>query len=65
MNRQMKMIEMLTEKEKLEVVMLSQELGVSEVTIRKDLSILEKKGLVRREKGYAILNETNEMSRIV
>ena len=63
MNRQMKMIEMLTEKEKLEVVMLSQELGVSEVTIRKDLSILEKKGLVRREKGYAILNETNEMSR--
>ena len=43
MNRQMKMIEMLTEKEKLEVVMLSQELGVSEVTIRKDLSILEKK----------------------
>lgn len=63
MNRQMKMIEMLTKNEKLEVGKLSQELGVSEVTIRKDLSTLEKRGFVRREKGYAILNETNEMSR--
>ena len=63
MERHMKIIEMLSKSDKIEVSRLSQDFDVSEVTIRKDLVALEKKGLLRREKGYAILNETNEMSR--
>jgi DeoR/GlpR family transcriptional regulator of sugar metabolism len=35
-------------------------LGVSQVTIRKDLDILEERGLVHREHGYACLNNTND-----
>lgn len=51
--RRLKLIEMLDEAGSLEVVTLATELGVSAVTIRKDLEILENKNLVRRHHGYA------------
>jgi DeoR/GlpR family transcriptional regulator of sugar metabolism len=45
------------------VAFLSEALGVSQVTIRKDLDILEERGLVSREHGYACLNNTNDVGR--
>ena len=42
--RHTKILELLTEKNKVDVTELSQNLGVSQVTIRKDLDMLEKMG---------------------
>lgn len=41
---------------------LSDALGVSQVTIRKDLDVLVKKGLISREHGYATLNESDDIN---
>lgn len=41
----------------IEVSQLAKELAVSQVTIRKDLTTLEDKGLLRRQHGVAILND--------
>lgn len=46
---------------RVEVTELSQQLGVSQVTIRKDLDALAKIGIVVREHGFAILSDTNEV----
>lgn len=42
---------------KIEVNQLAKELNVSQVTIRKDLTTLEDKGLLRRQRGIAIIND--------
>lgn len=60
--RHTKILELLTEKNKVDVTELSQNLGVSQVTIRKDLDILEKKGLIIREHGFATLNGQDDMN---
>lgn len=39
---------------------LAEALNVSEVTIRKDLTALEQKGLLHREHGYAVMSASNE-----
>lgn len=54
-NRTNKILELLTKNQKIEVAVLSKELGVSQVTIRKDLDALEEKGIVHREHGFASL----------
>lgn len=46
---------------RIEVTKLSELLGVSQVTIRKDLDFLAKTGIIIREHGYAILSDTNEV----
>lgn len=60
--RHTKILELLTEKKKVDVTELSQSLGVSQVTIRKDLDLLEKKGLIIREHGFATLNGEDDMN---
>lgn len=60
--RHTKILELLTEKNKVDVTELSQTLGVSQVTIRKDLDMLEKKGLIVREHGFATLNGQDDMN---
>ena len=60
--RNKKILELLTEKNKVDVTELSQNLGVSQVTIRKDLDMLEKKGLIVREHGFATLNGQDDMN---
>ena len=60
--RHTKILELLTEKNKVDVTELSQNLGVSQVTIRKDLDMLEKKGLIVREDGFATLNGQDDMN---
>jgi len=50
--RHTKILELITENKKMEVTKLSQLLSVSQVTIRKDLVILENSGIIVREHGY-------------
>lgn len=60
--RQAKILEILTEHKKIEVVKLSQLLEVSQVTIRKDLAQLENSGMLIREHGFATLNESDDIN---
>lgn len=59
-DRRTKILEILSRNGSAEVISLSDILGVSQVTIRKDLDTLESRGLVRREHGYACLNSTDD-----
>ncbi len=59
--RQLEIIEMLNQDESLDVNELAQKLGVSAVTIRKDLDILEEKGLLRRQHGFAVRISPNDI----
>ena len=56
--RHTKILELLSRHQRSEVSSLSDLLGVSQVTVRKDLDILEERGLVHREHGFACLNPT-------
>ena len=54
-------LELLTTRGKTEVATLSEVLGVSEVTVRKDLDALQEKGLVQRVHGFATLADPNDV----
>jgi DeoR/GlpR family transcriptional regulator of sugar metabolism len=62
-NRHYKILDTLTKNQKVEVTTLAEMLSVSQVTIRKDLDLLENRGLVRREHGYACIDMTSDMSK--
>ena len=55
-------LELLSEQGKIDVVTLAEKLGVSQVTVRKDLDILEGKGIVRREHGYAVFGGSDDIN---
>ncbi len=59
--RQDKIIEILNKKKKVEVNTLSAELGVSKVTIRKDLNSLEEQGLLKHTHGFAVLSDPQDL----
>ena len=64
-DRSQAILSLLAEEQKLEVSALAQELQVSQVTIRKDLDVLEQRGLIVREHGFArIGNPDNIAGRI-
>lgn len=60
--RQSQILHMIAREGKMEVTALSEALGVSLVTIRKDLTALEKSGMVRRQHGYAVLNAETDIN---
>ncbi len=60
--RENKILELLVQDNKIEVTQLSDKLGVSQVTIRKDLDSLENKGIIKREHGYALLLSTDDIN---
>ena len=60
--RHTQILNLLGEKKKITVLELSELLKVSDVTIRKDLSVLEEKGLLKREHGFATLPESDDVS---
>lgn len=60
--RHAQILDLLTENKKEEVTKLSDLLQVSQVTIRKDLDLLESRGLIIREHGYATLNDTDDIN---
>lgn len=55
-------LNILSKKQRVDVVELSNLLSVSQVTIRKDLNYLEENGIVKREHGYALLSSTNDIA---
>ena len=59
--RHAKILEIMTQKKKATVTELAETLAVSEVTMRKDLSRLEAKGFLKREHGYALLIESDDV----
>lgn len=60
-SRTNRILEILTERGRAEVSALAGELGVSQVTMRKDLTELERRGLIRREHGWASLRSTDNV----
>lgn len=54
-DRQTKILEMVNRHKKVKVTELSEVLGVSQVTIRKDLDALESLDIITREHGYAVI----------
>ncbi|MCR5834779.1 MAG: DeoR/GlpR family DNA-binding transcription regulator [Selenomonadaceae bacterium] len=61
-DRQAQILDILGRKKKITVLELSEVLSVSDVTIRKDLSTLEEKGLLKREHGFATLPESDDVN---
>lgn len=60
--RQLEIIKLLNNERKIEVTKLSELLSVSQVTIRKDLVLLEQQGVLVREHGYATLNNSDDIN---
>ncbi len=54
-------LEILTKENKVEVSLLAEKLGVSQVTIRKDLDELEQRGIITREHGFACLHSADDL----
>jgi len=61
-NRHIKLLELVNARGRIEVSTLSEMLVVSQVTIRKDLALLEKKGLLKRQHGYAVMISSDDIS---
>ena len=55
-------LNILSQKRKISVTELSDMLGVSLVTVRKDLDLLEKRGFIIRRQGYAEINDSDDIS---
>ena len=60
-NRETLILELLTVENKLEVSVLAERIGVSQVTVRKDLDELERRGFIIREHGYAVLRSSDDI----
>ncbi|NLJ40241.1 MAG: DeoR/GlpR transcriptional regulator [Clostridiales bacterium] len=55
-------LELLSRHGKIRVAKLAKQLGVSQVTIRKDLDDMGRKGVIRREHGYAIFGGSDDVA---
>jgi len=55
-DRNVKILDILAAQKNIKVTLLAEMLDVSSVTLRKDLDILEKRGIIRRTHGYASLD---------
>ena len=61
----MKILEILGSEKRVSVLDLSERLKVSDVTIRKDLSVLEEQGFLRREHGFATMTSDDVSTRLL
>jgi len=59
--RQTEIISRVSEAGRISVSGLAQSLGISEVTVRKDLKFLAEKGILRKEQGYAALRDAEDI----
>lgn len=57
-----KLLELLIKHKKMDVGSLAKILEVSQVTIRKDLTKLEERGIIHREHGYAVLQNMDDIA---
>ncbi|MDK6234326.1 DeoR/GlpR family DNA-binding transcription regulator [Aerococcus sanguinicola] len=62
MSRQEDIIALVNQEKKVPVNSLAEKLGVSSVTIRKDLDKLEERGILHREHGYAVINNSDDIN---
>ncbi|WP_027108383.1 DeoR/GlpR family DNA-binding transcription regulator [Lacticigenium naphthae] len=62
MHRDEKIISIVSEEKKIEVNELATRLGVSKVTMRKDLDKLETRGIINRQHGYALINNEDDIN---
>ncbi len=60
--RQNRILNILEDEKRLEVAALARRLGISQVTVRKDLDELSRRGLLRREHGFALAGSVDDMS---
>lgn len=60
--RENAILELLSESGRMEVAVLAEKLGVSQVTARKDLDALEERGILRREHGYAVFGGSDDIN---
>jgi len=61
--RHSKILDALVKQQRIDVTALSGLLGVSQVTVRKDLDLLEERGMIRRQHGYACLDVASDVGR--
>ena len=61
-DRTEQILQLLMKDGQIDVAVLSKEIGVSQVTIRKDLDEMEARGLIRRDHGSASLPETDNIA---
>jgi DeoR/GlpR family transcriptional regulator of sugar metabolism len=61
--RHNKILEILAQSQRVEVVTLADILRVSQVTVRKDLDQLEELGLIRREHGFALFGSFDDVGK--
>lgn len=59
--RDSRILEIVSARKRVEVASLAEELGVSTVTMRKDLDALQERGLITREHGFAMLTSANDV----
>jgi DeoR/GlpR family transcriptional regulator of sugar metabolism len=62
-NRHVKILEIISQQQKIEVSALAELLKVSKVTVRKDLAELEELGVLRREHGFAVAVAMDDIGR--
>lgn len=60
--RETMILELLSKYGKIEVASLAEQIGVSQVTVRKDLDALESRGILRREHGCAIFGGNDDIN---
>ena len=60
--RHTKLLNLVNREKRVSVAGLAKALGVSEVTIRKDLTVLAQKGLLRREHGHAVMITSDDIA---
>lgn len=60
--RHSQLLNIVNQKKRVAVTELAKALDVSEVTVRKDLNLLEHKGLLRREHGYAAMTASDDIA---
>jgi DeoR/GlpR family transcriptional regulator of sugar metabolism len=61
-SRQNKILDIITQENRIEVVRLADMMKVSRVTIRKDLDLLEQKGLIRHEHGMVLPGSSDDIN---
>lgn len=62
MSREEEIIAIVSQEKKIQVNQLAQQLNVSQVTIRKDLDKLESRGIIHRQHGFALLNNSDDIN---
>lgn len=60
--RHLEIIDYVSKGSRVEVNTLAKLLNISEVTIRKDLDYLADKGILKRERGFAVLKDSNDIN---